>query len=354
MASDELRTLDGNGNAAVRPVRYRDGVRRPGWSGYTAFLLSGGGARGALQVGMLRALLERGEKPDIIIGTSIGAWNGVWLAREPTLSGIRGLEKIWHRLTPLRVLLGREPYGNPNSRALSAMLALSAVQHVTQGYASLYGDAGMHSLAAELLRDTTFEDLRIPLYVPAANLTRATREVFHTGPLALPVMASSAIPGIFPPVHINGNIYVDGGALDNVSIDLAVQLGARRIFVLDVGYDMSAGDDQHWRGEPSETGRARGGEPHPLAALLERTAQVMSHYHLNHALADLPPGIERHVLRPTPSDVGGTLDFAKADEWMEHAYVAACAYLDDALPALVTARDARLSVIPNAGERESA
>jgi NTE family protein len=259
------------------------------------------------------------------------------------------------------VLLGREPYGSPNGRAISAMLMLSAVQHVTQGYASLYGDAGLHNLAAELLRDTTFEELRIPLYVVAANLSQARRQVFSEGSLALPVLASSAIPGIFPPVHIDGNVYVDGGALDNVSLDLAVQLGARRIFILDVGYDMSRGDDLHWAGEPSpETGRARGGEPHPLAALLERTAQVMSHYHLGRALRDLPPGIERHVLRPSPTDVGGTLDFGKADEWMEHSYTAARAYLDATLPTAVPvprSGDARLTLVPdlpNLPDRESA
>jgi NTE family protein len=354
MAANTLRAHERDGNGAVRPVQYRDGVRRPRWSGYTAFVLSGGGARGALQVGMLRALLEHGETPDIIIGTSIGAWNGVWLARDPTLQGIAELMKIWHKLTPARVLLGREPYGNPNSRAISAMLMLSAIQHVTQGYASLYGDAGLQSLAIELLRDSTFEDLRVPLYVVAANLSRGGRQVFHEGSLALPVLASSAIPGIFPPVHIEDSIYVDGGALDNASLDLAVRLGARRIFVLDVGYDISRGNDPHWLGEPSETGRARGTGPHPLAALLERTAQVMSHYHLGRALEHLPPGIERHVLRPSPTDVGGTLDFGKADEWMAHAYELARAYLDDvlALPAEIPApREPRLTLVP---DRESA
>jgi NTE family protein len=357
MAADTLRALERDGNGAVRPVQYRDGVRRPRWSGYTAFVLSGGGARGALQVGMLRALLERGETPDIIVGTSIGAWNGVWLARDPTVRGIAGLAKIWHKLTPSRVLLGREPYGSPNSRAISAMLMLSAIQHVTQGYASLYGDAGLHSLATELLQDGTFEDLRIPLYVVAANISRASREVFHTGPLAAPVLASSAIPGIFPPVHIGNSIYVDGGALDNASLDLAVTLGARRLFVLDVGYDIVNGNDLHWPGEPmAETGRARGNGPHPLAAVLERTAQVMSHYHLNRALEHLPPGIERHVLRPSPTEIGGTLDFGKADEWMEHAYERACAYLESALPALATTGahrqgEVRLTIVP---DRESA
>jgi NTE family protein len=356
--ADALRAPERDGNGAVHPVRYRDGVRRPRWSGYTAFVLSGGGARGALQVGMLRALLEQGEKPDVIVGTSIGAWNGVWLAREPSLRGLNGLARIWHRLTPSSVLLGREPYGSPNSRAISAMLFLSAVQRMTQGYASLYGDAGLQNLATDLIRDATFEDLRLPLYVVAANLSRATREVFSTGPLKLPVLASSAIPGIFPPVHIGDNIYVDGGALDNVSIDLAVDLGARRLFVLDVGYDMSHGSDVHWPGEPSaETGRASGAGPHPLQAVLERSAQVMSHYHLTRALQHLPPGIECHVLRPSPADVGGTLDFGKADEWMEHAYTGAREYLDANLPTPEPARragESRLSIVPDADHRESA
>lgn len=355
MAANTLRALERDGNGAVRPVRYRDGVRRPRWSGYTAFVLSGGGARGALQVGMLRALLERGERPDIIVGTSIGAWNGVWLARDPTLKGLMGLMQIWHKLTPARVLLGREPYGNPNSRAISAMLMLSAIQHMTQGYASLYGDAGLHSLAAELLQDTAFEDLRVPLYVVAANLSRGGREVFSSGPLQAPVLASSAIPGIFPPVHIGDSIYVDGGALDNASLDLAVNLGARRLFVLDVGYDITRSNDLHWPGEPAaETGRARGTGPHPLVAVLERTAQVMSYYHLGRALEHLPPGIERHVLRPGPNDVGGTLDFGKADEWMEHAYERSRAYLENALPVPREARVAGVAGVAVVPDRESA
>ena len=70
------------------------GVRRPRWSGYTAFVLSGGTARGALQVGALRALLEHGERPDVIVGTSIGAWNGALLAHDPSLSTLDELAAI--------------------------------------------------------------------------------------------------------------------------------------------------------------------------------------------------------------------------------------------------------------------
>src|SRR5690349_10016153 len=132
-------------------VRYRGGVRRPRWSGYTAFVLAGGGARGALQVGMLRALLERGERPDLIIGTSIGAWNGAWLASNPTLGQLDELVRIWRGLSPARVLLGYEPPAGPLPRTLPGILTLAAVRRVTQGHASLYPDTGMRQLAARLI-----------------------------------------------------------------------------------------------------------------------------------------------------------------------------------------------------------
>ena len=97
-----------NGNAHRGPLRGAYGIHRPRWRGYTAFVLSGGGARGALQVGALRALLECGERPDVIVGTSIGAWNGAVLALDPTLPGVEALETAWRAAHPSRVLqIGR-------------------------------------------------------------------------------------------------------------------------------------------------------------------------------------------------------------------------------------------------------
>jgi NTE family protein len=313
-------------------VRYRGGVRRPRWSGYTAFVLAGGGARGALQVGMLRALMEHGERPDVIIGTSIGAWNGAWLASDPTLDRLDELVRIWHGLTPTRVLLGYEPNGGPLPRALPGILMLAAVRRITQGHASLYPDSGMRHIAARLMGGTTFEDLVVPLRIVATNLTYGRREVFSTGPLAPAVLASSAIPGIFPPVHLGGSVYVDGGALDNASLDLALEMGARRVFVLNVGYDTNTEAAAHWAGEPPlDDGRVRNG-PHPLAGVLERTTQVMTNYQLGQAIRNLPPGIEFHLIRPADPSAGGTLDFNKATEWIEQGYAAARAYLDAVLP----------------------
>jgi NTE family protein len=281
---------------------------------------------------MLRALMEHGERPDVIIGTSIGAWNGAWLASKPTLDRLDELVRIWQGLTPARVLLGYEPNAGPLPRTLPGILMLAAVRRVTQGHASLYPDTGARQLAERLMGDTTFEDLVVPLRIVATNLTQGRREVFATGPLAPAVISSSAIPGIFPPVHINGNVYVDGGALDNASLDLALAMGARRVFVLNVGYDTSVEAAAHWAGEPPlGDGRVRNG-PHPLAGVLERTTQVMTNYQLNQAVRNLPPGIEFHLIRPAEPSTGGTLDFNKATEWIEQGYAAARAYLDAALP----------------------
>jgi NTE family protein len=323
----------GSCGTGAQPVRYRHGVRRPRWSGYTAFVLSGGGARGALQVGMLRALLEYGERPDVVVGTSIGAWNGAWLAYSPTLAGVEALEGIWRRLSTARVMLGRESSNGASARAVGPMLMLSAIQRVTQGHPSLYSDAGGLSLSRELFGDLTFEELALPTYVVAANLSRGTRAIFHSGLIAPAVLASSAIPGIFPPVTIGDEVFVDGGALENSSLDIAVDQGARRLFVLDVGYDMDADAAGLWPGEQTlYHTRARNNGQHPLAAVLERTTQVMSHYHLNGVLKRLPPGIETHVIRPARPTNGGSLDFGHAPEWIESAYLTTQEYLRTVLP----------------------
>src|SRR6185437_5852056 len=111
MAIDEALKLDSSlesdtPSGATPKATSIPRVRQPRWHNYTAFVLSGGGARGALQVGMLKSLMEHGERPDLIVGTSVGAWNGSWLARQPSMAGVTSLENVWRTLKPVRVLLG--------------------------------------------------------------------------------------------------------------------------------------------------------------------------------------------------------------------------------------------------------
>ncbi|HEU5347036.1 MAG TPA: hypothetical protein VFU63_00355, partial [Ktedonobacterales bacterium] len=148
------------------------------------------------------------------------------------------------------------------------------------------------------------------------------------------------IPGIFPPVRIADAIYVDGGAIENCGLDLAVSLGARRIFILDVGYDASPAATQEWAEPPihapagASDGHARPRSrrertmiPHVIASVLERTTQVMSRYQLDRELEQLPPGIEAHVIRPSTPLGGSALDFDAAPQWVEHGYVFTRKYL---------------------------
>ena len=344
-------TLDAEHNSAhgathPEPTEYTEQAplpthRLPRWHNYTAFVLSGGGARGALQVGALRALLEAGERPDIVIGTSVGAWNGAWLAMGPTGERMEMMARAWASTHPMQVLLGRERLPAATThQAVTGMLVLSAARNVTRGNPSLYGDVGLRQLLARYYAGVTFEGLEVPLYVIATSLTDGARAIFSTGAIGPALLASSAIPGIFPPVRIGHATYVDGGAIENCGLDLALTLGARRLFVLDVGYDASLAAAQEWTALPASppatadatrtqprARRQRTTMPHALAAVLERTTQVMSRYQLDHDLDRLPPGIEAHVIRPSTPRGGGALDFDAAPEWIEHGYAFTRDYL---------------------------
>lgn len=312
------------------------GIHRPRWRDYTAFVLSGGGARGALQVGALQALIEGGERPDVVVGTSIGSWNGAWLAHDPTTSGMEGLAAVWRTLTSNLVLLGVEP-DTSRHHATAAMRLLVAARRVTRGYPSLYSDAGLKWLVEKYVGVHTFDDMVVPLRIIATDLAYGTRAVFASGPVAPAIMASSAIPGIFPPVCIGDHAYIDGGALDNCSLETALALGARRIFVIDVDYDDGNGPSPLWCGELTPSAlRARGASVHALAAVFERMTQVVCQYQLQRALQRIPRGVEVHQIRPGAGVAGGVMDFERSGEWIEHAYTVTRDYLRSRLPVTTT------------------
>jgi NTE family protein len=321
------------GAAPDVPTR-RSAVRRPRWRGYTAFVLSGGGARGAFQVGALKALLEHGERPDVVVGTSIGSWNGAWLAQHPTAESLAGLDDVWRSLTSLRVLLGIEQPRTALPPARAGMRFLMAARRVARGYPSLYSDTGLRQIIARHVGDATFESLSLPLRIIATDLTRGTRAVLSSGPLAPAILASSAMPGVFPPVCIDNHVYLDGGALDNCSLDTALQLGARRIFVVDV--DSGTFDDPSpvWSNEltPAALRRHVGSMP-AVAAVFERVTQVVCQYQFEQALRRLPRGVEVHVLRPGRGVCGSVLDFERAGEWIDHAHAVTHDELRARLPA---------------------
>lgn len=202
-ASSQPATTD----AAVTPPR-------------TAFILLGGGARGAAQAGALTVLIDNGIIPDMIIGISAGSWNGAHLALDPTPERAFQLEGNWVSTTSNEIM-------GPNRWSL----ALNAVA----SRASLYGSAGMQRVAERYLAATTFEELRVPLRIVAANLVSGEPKVFSSGSLLSAVLASSAVPGIFPPIIREQEVLVDGTLAEWTGCTTALEMGATRIFLVSCG-----------------------------------------------------------------------------------------------------------------------
>lgn len=184
-----------------------------------ALVLSGGAAMGAIQVGVLRALFARGFRPSLIVGTSVGALNAAFIAFHPDEEGLLKLEEIWQ-----------------NGRSIKAFdrnpLKLAYNFAVQRHY--LFDNRFLRSLLMQHLPVDDFSATRVPLYITATNLTKATKHVFSSGRISRAVLASTAIPGLLRPVRINGDLYVDGGVVANLDLATAVEQGAKRILAVDI------------------------------------------------------------------------------------------------------------------------
>jgi predicted acylesterase/phospholipase RssA len=332
MSAPEWRPV---GARTRRQIRYLRSVPRPRWPGYTAFVLSGGGARGALQVGALRALLEHGEHPDVVVGTSIGAWNGAWIARDPSPEGLAALDAAWREIRPAQVLLGRDLPSSYALRALKSLLLLTAGRRLARGAPSLYSEAGQRALLERHMHGVTFDDMRLPLRIIATDISNGRRVAFGAGFVIPAVLASSAIPGVFPPVRIGDAFYTDGDMLDACSIQAALDLGARRLIILAIGHDTDADGGAAWRarsGSGEQIGQSTNSTTPGIAAVLERAAQVLSRYSLERAIERVPRGIEVHLICLSTGDGAGMLDFNNTPAWIERGYETAREYLQAALP----------------------
>ena len=185
----------------------------------TAFALGGGGLLGAHEVGMLRALAEAGVRPDLVVGTSIGALNGVLVAADPAGAPAR-LARMWQG-EELRLAFSEKLWGR------AARLARSGTH--------LHSLEPLRRVLAGALPGAGFSDLELPFQCVAASIEGATARWFSDGPVVPAVMASCAVPGLLPPVEIDGTHYFDGGLVDSIPVGRALALGATTVYVLQVG-----------------------------------------------------------------------------------------------------------------------
>jgi NTE family protein len=266
----------------------------------TAFVLGGGGLLGAHEVGMLRALSEAGIRPDLVVGTSIGAINGAFVAADPA-GAVERLGRMWQG-DELRLAFIENVWGR------AARLVRSGTH--------LHSLEPLRRLLESALPGEDFADLELPFQCVAAGIETASARWFSSGALVPAVMASCAVPGLLPPVEVDGGHYFDGGLVDSIPVGRAVTLGADSVYVLQVGRIESPLEVPK---RPWEVG---------LVAF-----EIARRHRFHEEMSSLPDGVRVHVL-PTGGDrlPPGLSQFryrdrARVGQSIERAYTASASYL---------------------------
>jgi len=270
-----------------------------------AFVLGGGGPLGANEVGMLRALLEEGVRPDLVVGTSVGAINGAAIAFDPTPTAVEKLIEVWRNVADTDLYSGS---------------ALRRVRHLARTHTHVQPNEPLRGLLEEQFGATMIENLAIPYQCVAACIERAAEHWFTSGPLVDAVLASTAVPGVLPPVRIGDEHFLDGGLVNSIPVSRAVTLGARTIYVLQVGRIE----------RPLEVPR----RPWEVATV---AFEIARRHRFAADMSTLPESVVVHVLPtgaaepPRAADLSALRyrDFSNVQKRIDASYDASLAYLRD-------------------------
>jgi NTE family protein len=256
----------------------------------TAFVLSGGASLGAVQVGMLRALADEGITPDLIVGTSVGALNGGWIASRPDAAGTGALADLWLSLSRKEIF--------PTHPIAGLLGFLGRRQH-------LIPNSGLRRLLSDQLGFARLEDAPIPFHVVATDVISGTDVLLSSGDAVDAIAASAAIPGIFPPVKINGRDLMDGGVVNNTPVSHAVALGADRVWVLPTGYscDLPA-------------------SPQSALTMALHALTLTVNHRLAVDVARFEQAVDLHVIRPLCPIATSGADFSHAATLIERSQAA--------------------------------
>ncbi len=262
--------------------------------------MSGGGRLGAAQVGALRALLEAGIVPDAVVGSSVGAINAAYFAMEPTVERLEGLERIWCGLSRGDVF----PDG-----------WLTVGRRLARRASHLYSPDRLRATIAEAIPQRDLADTAVPCHVVTTDLHTGEAVWWNSGDPVQVLSASACLPGLFPPVQINGRMYVDGGVSCPVPVQRALDLGARRVWVLNLARDVS--------GFPRVEHQMNA-----LDVLLESFA--ISRAHLAHREPVHRPDQQIVRLPALPIDRRDLRDFSQTPRLLEAGHAAAQAMIAEA------------------------
>ena len=250
----------------------------------TAFVLAGGASLGAIEAGMLEALYERGITADAFVGASAGALNSGFAAtNEQTVESAHRLQAAWRETTRRDVF------------PLSPLTVLRAVLRRSDHFVS---DKGVRRIVQKRLGQIgRLEQARTKLGVVVTDLLEGEERLLDSGPAVPALLASAAIPAVYPPVEIDGRPYVDGGVADNTPLSQAVELGADRVYVLPTGVTVKLDRP-----------------PAGVLGMAVHAFNLLLHARLRHEIGMYRERVELVVLPPPwPLTVLPT-DFSQADE----------------------------------------
>lgn len=231
-----------------------------------AYVLGGGASYGSVQVGHLRALAETDITPDFVVGTSVGSLNGAIVAEHPDAASER-LVELWAGMTRQAV------FGN----------MLGTAVNLAKGKASAVPNTGLRAVIENALSSRTFAELQVPLTAVTTDFDTGEPVPVRSGDLISALLASAAIPLVFPPVHRDNRKLVDGGVVANVPIRIAAEQGAATIVVLDCGFTVMAPQK-----EETATGR------------LLRTAAIMAAQQVRRELSEVTDLVVLYLPGPWP------------------------------------------------------
>ncbi len=267
-----------------------------------AFVLSGGGNYGALQVGALQALLDHGILPDLLVGTSAGALNAAWFAGNPSTHGLHQLARLWAEYAP-------DIFGGYNR--------LAALYHLASKRESILPNQLLVQLVSHWMPvGVRFGDYVKPrVYAVAARLSDGSPHVFGDDPNDLLIdglMSSTALPPLLPPWTVNGVAYIDGGVTSNLPLRTAVERGADEIYALYIC------------NKPNDSGQP----PEGLLPVVIQSIQVMIN---QQAIVEVEAlrcqeGVRLHLIRLYPDSDPGFWNFDFSAEMICDGYGAVDAY----------------------------
>lgn len=264
-----------------------------------AFVLGGGGMCGGYEVGALKALTEAGIVPDLVLGTSIGSVHGALVAADPGPACVDRLNEVWLEAMRRRIF-------RPSVTSRMATLAVTGTH--------MCSNKPVVDLLVRHLGRRLLQDLPVRFECVAASIERAAAHWFTTGPLIPALLASCAVPGVWPPVRIGDEHFLDGGLVESVPLHRAYELGATTVYVMHTA-------------SPLRPPR----RPWEIASV---SFEISRRHRFAEGVRNVPPGVRVHVLPvgdDGPDEHIGILhtedQIEEVDRRVANAYAAATEYL---------------------------